>query len=130
MASRTPLVMVVENEAAISMMLEGVMEDEGYAVAGPFATCASALKWLTSGTPDCAVLDTVLQDGSCKNLAAELSRLNIPFMVFSGNPPETNTIQEITEAIWIEKPALLQTVLDGLSDLLVEARLRQGSPLR
>ena len=127
MASRFPLVLVVEDEAAISFMLENVMEDEGYSVAGPFATCAGALEWLASGTPDCAVFDTVLQDGSCKDLAAELSRRNIPFMVFSGNPPETNTIQEITAAIWIEKPARLQTVLDGLSDLLVEPRRRQGS---
>ena len=126
MASRHPLVLVVEDEAAISLMLENVMEDEGYAVAGPFATSVGALEWLASGTPDCAVLDTVLQDGSCKELAAELNRRKIPFMVFSGLPPETNTIPELTEAVWIEKPALLQTVLDALADL-VEPRRRQAS---
>jgi DNA-binding response OmpR family regulator len=60
----SPLVLIVEDETMIAMMVEDELVDAGYAVAGPFATCRSALAWLSTNTPNLAVLDTQLQDGS------------------------------------------------------------------
>jgi DNA-binding response OmpR family regulator len=85
-------------------------------VAGPFATCSSALSWLSSNTPDLAVLDTQLRDGSCRDLAVELRRRGIPFMVYSG---ATNThMPELAGMPWVAKPALGKTLLDALKQAI------------
>ena len=67
-----PVVLVAEDEAVIAMALADDLEAAGYAVAGAFATCESALQWLKDETPDLAVLDPMLKDGICKELAIEL----------------------------------------------------------
>ena len=50
MTSHRPLILVLEDEAAISILLEDELKAAGYRVAGPFATCASALQSLDSQT--------------------------------------------------------------------------------
>ena len=126
MSNNLPVVLLVEDEAAISMLLQDVMEEAGYAVAGPFATCARALTWLETETPDRAVLDTILLDGSCKDLAAELIRRKVPFLVFSGTPKRDNPADEFQDAVWIEKPAPLPTLLEALEGLRPEAMRREA----
>jgi DNA-binding response OmpR family regulator len=126
MADRLPLVLVLEDEAAISIELEDELAAAGYGVAGPFATCAKAGEWLESETPDLAVLDTLLTDGSCKDLAAELTRRGVPFVVYSGSLHDPNTTDEFMDAVWIEKPAPFRALLDALADLRVEPRRRHG----
>ena len=66
-----PVVLVAEDEAVIAMALADDLEAAGYAVAGAFATCESALQWLKDETPDLAVLDPMLKDGTCRELAIE-----------------------------------------------------------
>ena len=58
-----PLVVVLEDEALIALDLQDGLQDSGYRVAGTFTTCAEALSWLQTETPDVAILDTVLKDG-------------------------------------------------------------------
>ena len=64
-------VLVVEDEALIGMEIEDELSTAGYNIAGPFATCAQALTWLAGATPALAVLDTILRDGPCTELAQE-----------------------------------------------------------
>ena len=45
-AQGAPTVMIVEDEALIAFSLEDIFGDEGYAIAGPFSSCASALRSL------------------------------------------------------------------------------------
>lgn len=80
-----PLILVVEDEQLISLHIEDALTRRGYALGGSFDTCREALVWLGTAEPDAAILDTQLKDGSCKNLAIELERRSIPFVVFSGN---------------------------------------------
>ncbi len=122
MTSRLPLLLVLEDEAAISLLLEDELQTAGYRVAGPFAACSKAMKWLEDETPDIALLDTILQDGSCKDLAAELTRRGVPFVVYSGGLQDHERIPELLNAVWIEKPAAFQTLLDALIGL-------QGEPI-
>jgi DNA-binding response OmpR family regulator len=112
----SPLVLIVEDETMIAMMIEDELVDAGYDVAGPFATCSSALSWLSTNTPDLAVLDTQLQDGSCRDLAVELRRRGIPFVVYSGAIEKHMT--ELAGAPWVAKPALGKTLLDALTQAI------------
>jgi DNA-binding response OmpR family regulator len=112
----SPLVLIVEDETMIAMMVEDELVDAGYAVAGPFATCRSALAWLSTNTPNLAVLDMQLQDGSCRDLAVELRRRGIPFVVYSGSI-DTH-VTELAGAPWVEKPASGKALLDAVTQAI------------
>lgn len=118
------LVLLVEDETIIAMTLEDDLRDAGYEVAGPFSTCADALGWLKSHTPDSAVLDTMLKDGTCKDLALQLNDRGIPFVIYSGHPEDKNTLSEFMDAIWIGKPAPHRRIIEALAKVL-SGRLRQ-----
>jgi DNA-binding response OmpR family regulator len=109
MKSEGGLLLLLEDQAIIAMSLQDDFEQAGYEVIGPFSTCEAASSWLESHTPDVAVLDAKLRDGSCEGIAAELSRHGIPFIVYSGYREDKN----IT-AVWIEKPAPTHELLAGL----------------
>lgn len=80
-----PLVLLLEDEALIAITLQDDLQDAGYEVAGPFVTCAAALEWLGTETPNTAILDAALKDGPCREIALELSRRGVPFLIYSGH---------------------------------------------
>ncbi len=60
----SPCCMIVEDQALIGMSLEAFLEEAGFAAAGPFLSCADALRWREHNTPYVAVLDISLRDGT------------------------------------------------------------------
>jgi DNA-binding response OmpR family regulator len=116
-AARPWTCLIVEDEALISLDLEDAFSATGFAVAGPFARCADALLWLEKVTPDLAVLDTVLQDGSCAQLAAELRRRHIPFIIYSGLTGD-DSASELNDVPWVDKPSPAEVVLRAATELL------------
>ena len=102
-ASR-PLVLLLEDEAIIALNLQDELQEAGCRVAGPFTTCASALDWLGAQTPDVAILDTVLKDGPCREIALELSRRDVPFLIYSGHQDDPHLQAEFSHVTWVEKP--------------------------
>ena len=110
-------VLLLEDEALIAVALQADLEEAGYAVAGPFVTCAGALEWLATNKPDLAILDTVLKDGPCKDVAMKLSRLSVPFIVYSGHAEDQNALPELVSATWVEKPATAEALLRALTGL-------------
>ena len=114
---RAGCVLLLEDEALIAVALQADLEDAGYQVAGPFMTCAAALAWLSEPRPDLAVLDTVLRDGPCKDVALKLTALDVPFLVYSGHAEDRNTAAELASATWVEKPATSKALLSALAGL-------------
>ena len=110
-------VLVAEDVGAISLALEDTVTDAGYAVAGPFATGALALNWLEHNTPDVAILDAVLADGVCVELARALRARSIPFLFLSGNHPQYGMPADLHEAPWIEKPVTYDGLINALAVL-------------
>jgi|SRR4051794_8590382 DNA-binding response OmpR family regulator len=113
-------VMLLEDEALIALDLQTELQEAGYEVAGPFATRKLALEWLDRETPECAVLDTVLKDGPCEDVARALAKRDVPFVVYSGHRQDLNTFKEFSHATWVEKPAMIGTLLDALAGLKAE----------
>jgi DNA-binding response OmpR family regulator len=124
--SSAPVVLLLEDEALIAMGLEDDVEAAGYTVAGAFATCRSALDWLESETPNVAVLDTTVRDGTCKDLALKLNQRGIPFVIYSGNSEDQNTIEELNDAIWVEKPASKDALLAAIETILTQPMRRKA----
>jgi DNA-binding response OmpR family regulator len=109
--------MIVEDQALIGMSLEAFLEDAGFSVAGPFPSCADALQWLEHNTPEVAVLDISLRDGTSLPIAQELKGRNTPFAVYSGLPLTRSIPIELQGAPWLEKPAPRDELTRTLSRL-------------
>ena len=106
-----PCCLIVEDQVLIGLSLEAYLEEFGYQVAGPLTTAASALAWLKSRTPDLAILDYVLPDGSCLELARELQRRSVPFLIYSGRSRPAETPPEFLNVPWLEKPTARDQLL-------------------
>lgn len=96
-------VLVAEDEALVAMLIESELVDAGYEVIGPFSTCAEASHWLTSDTPDIALLDHELKDGPCTDVALELRRRGIPIIALTGSD-RGELSEAFRDAPYLEKP--------------------------
>jgi DNA-binding response OmpR family regulator len=118
---RSDVVLVAEDESIIAMAVQDELEDAGYVVAGPFATVLATMKWLSSDTPDFAVLDTNLRDGSSRNIARELIQRRVSFVIYSGYQKHRNTVPELDGGVWVEKPSRSGSLAAAVAGL-VDAR--------
>lgn len=116
-SSRTVVCMIVEDAPMIALLLEEGFKDAGHQVIGPFSTCAASLEWLQFFSPDVAVLDTTLRDGSCIVLARELRSRNVPFVVYSGDSAHDQNAPEFADVPWIEKPGSFDDLLRTITEL-------------
>ncbi len=122
----SPCCMIVEDQALIGMSLEAFLEDAGFPVAGPFLSCADALRWLEHNTPEVALLDVSLRDGTSLPIAHELKGRNTPFAVYSGLPFTRNLPDELQGVPWLEKPAPreeLTATIASLGEQMLERRI-------
>lgn len=117
-ASAAVSVMIVEDEALIAFSLEDIFEEEGYLVDGPFSSCADALACLAKRRPDLAIVDATLRDGSCVELARELRRLDVPFLIYSATNALEDRPPELDGVMWVEKPSTLESVLGAARRLV------------
>jgi DNA-binding response OmpR family regulator len=118
-ANSRQLVLVLEDEALIALNVQDELQDAGYAVAGPFSTCSAALEWLQTTTPDMAILDATLKDGPCREIAVELSRRQVPFLIYSGYQEDRQLLSEFDHITWIEKPVPSEVLVQACQQLLV-----------
>jgi len=86
-------VMVVEDELAIAMLLEGALEDEQCTVVGPYGNVQEALAAARTEAVDLALLDVNLAGEMVFPVAEVLAERGVPFLVLSGYgetalPPE------------------------------------------
>jgi DNA-binding response OmpR family regulator len=111
---RRPVILLAEDEAIIAIELADSLQADGFDVAGPFATCADAEKWLKTAVPDAAILDNLLKDGPCDALASDLSRQGIPVVMFSGHDQPVPAFPTNWRGPWVTKPVAFPTLLDTL----------------
>ena len=125
-----PRILIAEDYGLIGMMLEQDLRGAGYEVAGPFTSCAAALKWLATQTPDGAILDIELSDGPCIEVAQTLKDRNIPFLILTGQPSDIAHHEEaFSGAPRLEKPMSQREVLEMLRGLLITEQGWSGTEL-
>jgi DNA-binding response OmpR family regulator len=114
-----PHILIAEDNGLIGMMLEQDLREAGFEVAGPFASCAAALKWLATQTPDSAILDIELSDGPCVEVAQRLKDRGVPFLILTGKPSGIADDEEaFSGAPRLEKPMSQHEVIETLRGLL------------
>jgi DNA-binding NtrC family response regulator len=109
--------LVIEDQILIAMSIETYLEEAGIAVQ-MVASSAEAQAWLEANTANIAIVDFMLKDGPATELAGELNRRAIPFVIYSGYPPRQSMPSELQGVPWLEKPTsrddLLKVVLNTL----------------
>src|SRR6476620_8462076 len=104
MVDVSPVILIVEDEAMISLTLLDALKDHGVRVAGPYRANATALTYLETEKPDGAIIDFNLLDGICEMIAERLTALGVPFFVISGSRKEGHYIPALEVADWLGKP--------------------------
>ncbi len=79
-----PRVLVVEDEALVSMFTCDCLEELGYQIVGPFANIPEAEAAIASEEFDLAVLDVNLTGRPVYPLAERLSAMDVPFVFVTG----------------------------------------------
>lgn len=119
--------MIVEDQALIGMSLEASLEEMGFQVEGPFMSNAQALLWLESETPDVALLDFMIKDGTSIEIARALKSRDIPFAIYSGLSARTDCPPELQGVPWLEKPASREVLRAMLEDVVLSKALMRGA---
>ncbi len=76
--------MIVEDEFLVAMLLEGILEDEGVIIVGPFGRVLPAIEAAERAKLDLAVLDVNVAGEKIHPVAEALSRRGVPFLLLSG----------------------------------------------
>ncbi len=96
-------VMLVEDEPMIALMVENMLDAQGFQRVDLFARNAQALAFLQDHRPDIAIIDFSLADGRADPLAQKLRERRIPFFVISGFTRGAGNAH-FDAAPWLEKP--------------------------
>src|SRR3954454_15211149 len=112
-------VLVVEDEAAISMLLEDMLMDFGCAIVGPAARLKTAMEMAQGQDFDLAILDVNLAGESIYPVAETLAQGNRPF-VFSTGYGGAGIKEPYRDRRVFQKPFsqqdLRRTILTALTD--------------
>lgn len=110
-------VLVVEDEALVSMLIEQMLEDLGCVVVGPATTIASALALAEGSEPiDMALLDVNLSGEHVFPVAEALAKRGVPF-AFSTGYGEGGLPEEWRGRPTLQKPYTFDDVIEALGAL-------------
>jgi DNA-binding response OmpR family regulator len=110
--------LLVEDNPVVGLDLADALDARGYFVAGPFPCAREASQWLTQFTPDVAIVDLTLRDGTCLEVLRKLQDRAIPFLIYSGSPARQRLIAIPADVRWLEKPASYEMIAATLQALL------------
>jgi len=112
--------LIVEDEVLVGMDLENVLCEAGFD-ARWVASTQGALAALETTSPHVAILDIIIRAVPCTDLARELKRRGIPFLLHSGCFPD-EALADFQGAPWLGKPAELSALLSTLAATLASNR--------
>ncbi|AMX98805.1 response regulator [Mesorhizobium ciceri] len=116
------LVLVVDDEALITLEMESALREAGFAVALA-SSCSEAERFLADHTPAAAVLDVRLSDGECVEAARTLAGRDVPFVVYSGLGVEDRD-EAFSRGVTVMKPAGPEEIVRLLRELLADQQPR------
>ncbi len=108
-----PRCLIIEDQALIAMSVEAYLEDVGFEVQ-TVTSIAQAQACLRDNAPEFVILDFMRRDGPATEIAGDLHRRGISFIVYSGYPRHLGLPSELQEVPWFEKPTRREDLLSAL----------------
>jgi CheY-like chemotaxis protein len=112
-----PRILVVEDEYLIRMLLEDMLADLGYEIAGAVGTIAQARELAASGQFDAAVLDVNVDGQEIYPVADILAKRGLPFVFVSGYG-EGSLSEPYRNRPSLQKPFQAEQLKTTLAELL------------
>ena len=104
-------VLIVEDDYLTAQGLSHAIADNGFTVLGPVDTADHAVRLIAQESPDGALLDVRLREGSAVDVAKALHHHGVPFVVMSGYPRDTLPL-ELKKAPFVAKPMSESELVD------------------
>lgn len=115
--NQTPRILIVEDDPLIGLMLEEILLNAGFEIAGLVTNLEPPLAIIASGACDIAILDANLAGQSSAPAAAALTARGVPFVVLSGyNVDQRNAA--FAGALNLKKPIKPETLVEALRRIL------------
>ena len=114
-------VLVVEDEGAVALMIEEMLEELGCTIAASVANLARAQEAVKSLAVDVALLDVNLAGETTFALARELGRRTVPF-VFSTGYGQAGLPSDLDQRTVLTKPFTANDLRQAITNVL-----RRGS---
>ena len=114
--TKSPRILVVEDEYLIRMLLEDMLADLGYEIVGAVGTIAAASELAAQAEFDIAILDVNVDGKEVYPVAAILAGRGLPFVFVSGYG-EGSLAEPFRNRPSLQKPFQadqLKTTLEGL----------------
>jgi DNA-binding NtrC family response regulator len=109
-------ILVVEDEAMVSMMLVDILTSAGGVVIGPAGSTKKALALIEQETIHCAILDVKLTDGMSVPVAEALAARGIPYVIASGYSDKELAGYSATRIV--RKVYTAYEVIEAIADVL------------
>jgi len=110
-------ILIVEDEPLIAMMLEDVLGELGWTVAGNVDSVAKALALIKAGGVDAAILDVNLRGGETSGVIADaLAHRHIPFVFATGGGAD-DIAEHHRARPCLQKPFTIESVEKALVTL-------------
>lgn len=113
-------ILVVDDEPLIAMDVVTSLRDAGCEAAGPASTVEKALALIESTDLDAALLDANLGGRTVDDIAAALTRRNVPFVFMTGYGKD-GLPRAFNHVTMISKPFNQQQLLDTIGQLVQSA---------
>jgi len=104
-------VLIVEDDYVTAQGLSHAIADNGFTVVGPVDTADRAVRLIGQESPDGALLDVRLREGSAVDVAKALQERGVPFVVMSGYSRDTLP-SELKKAPFVAKPMSESELID------------------
>lgn len=113
-------ILIVEDEFLVALGLQDNLRSLGYAVIGPVASLADALRAAETEQMDAAILDVNLRGELVFPAAAVLCDRGIPMIFCSGHMGLSRFPDRFSDAVRVPKPYTSAGIAAALRDLLDE----------
>lgn len=117
--------LLVEDEAVIALDLEDALAHAGLSRFMTVSSCAAAKDWLSTNTPDAAILDISLRDGPSTEIALTLLARCVPFIVYTGIDEGPSPVFDRVERLM--KPTSSDAILSALRASVQRAEAARGT---
>jgi DNA-binding response OmpR family regulator len=110
-------VLLIEDEPLITFLFEDMLAGTEFSVQAVMTRSGPVLRHLDSQIPDVAIVDLILEDGSCVHVIERLLALSVPVVVVSGHP-DAEEFAARDGASFIAKPFYSKVLLRALRSMV------------